>query len=198
MSDDKGAGGADDQNPGGNEPDPADNTQNNKVAYETYKKVLDEKKSMQKRLEDLDKKAKADAEAQLKEKEQYRELYEAKQKELEDLSGKLSAKEKETQDYRKMGAFLKSVAGEIPQQYWGLIDLDKIAVDDSGKIDDNSVKKCVKDFEKAYPHVIERKSGNKMPNNAANGGGGALSYEEWVKLPYDEKRKRQKDVQLEG
>lgn len=166
-----------------------------RVAYETYKKVLDEKKSFQKRLDEFERKAKEQVEAELKAKEQYRELYESKQKELEEIATKLKVKEEETQNYQKMGAFLKGIQGDVPQQYWGLIDLDKILVDESGKVDEGSVKKAVRDFEKSFPEVIKRQK-TAMPNDAAAGGNGSLSYDEWLKLPYDEKRKRQKDVQI--
>lgn len=191
MSDDAGAAGGG-ENPGGSKDDKE--TKDDKVAYDTYKKVLDEKKAMQKRLEDLDAKSKSDKDAELKQKEQYKELLLEREKELEDTKTKLAAKDQETQNYQRMASFLKNVQGEVPQQYWGLIELDKIIIDDSGKIDEGSVKKAVKDFEKNFPEVI-KKAGAKMPNDAPSGGGGILTLAEWQKLPYDEKRKRQKDVE---
>lgn len=193
MSEDKSAGGADAGSSGTEETQ--EQTTEQKVAYETYKKVLDEKKSFQKRLDEFERKAKEQAEAQLREKEQYRELYEAKEKEFQEIAERLKVKEEETQNYQKMGAFLKNVTGDIPQQYWGLIELGKIVIDETGKVDETSVKKAVKDFERLYPEVIKRAKST-MPNDAATGAKGSLSYDEWLKLPYDEKRKRQKDVQI--
>lgn len=193
MSEEQSVGDAQ-TNPGGIE-ETQETQIEQKVAYETYKKVLDEKKSFQKRLDEFERKAKEQMEAELKAKEQYRELYETKQKELEEIADRLKVKELETQNYQKMGAFLKNVQGEVPQQYWGLIDLDKIIMDDSGKVDEGSVKKAVKDFERNYPEVIKRAK-TQMPNDAAAGAKGSLSYDEWLKLPYEEKRKRQKDVQV--
>lgn len=192
MSEDQSVGDAQ-ANSGGVEESQETQTEQ-RVAYETYKKVLDEKKSFQKRLDEFERKAKEQMEAELKQKEQYRELYESKEKELEEIAARLKVKEEETQNYQKMGAFLKGIQGEVPQQYWGLIDLDKIMVDESGKVDEGSVKKAVRDFEKSFPEIIKRAK-TQMPNDAAAGGNGSLSYDEWLKLPYDEKRKRQKDVQ---
>lgn len=196
MSDDKGAGG-DDQSAGGTDDKSSNDKGGSKdaVAYETHVKLLDEKKKLQQRLSEFEKKAKDEKDAELKQKEQYKDLYEAAEKEKQDLAAKLNEKNREAVDLKKMGAFLRNVEAQIPKQYWGLVDLDKIVVDDSGSIDENSVKRAVKDFEKTYPEVL-KKPGNKMPNDAAAGGAGSLSAEEWAKLPYDEKRKRIKDVNL--
>lgn len=186
-------GGADPAAGGGKKSDDPSTKKDDTVSYESHKKLLDEKKNLAKRLEEFEKKAKDEKDAELKAKEQFKELYEATKKEAEELATKLKDNEREKNDYRKLNAFIKSVDGDVPQQYWGLIDLDKIALDDSGKVDEASVKKAVKDFEKSFPEVVKKKTA-KMPNDAAAGGTGTLSHEQWAKLPYDEKRKRLKDV----
>lgn len=167
------------------------------VSLETHRKLLDEKKKMQKKLEEVETAQKARAEKELREKEQYKELLETREKEFEELKSKLTASESEKQDIKKMGSFLKSVNAEIPEQYWGLIDLDSIVVDDNGSIDQITLKKAVKDFQTKFPEIVKPKKKPNMPNEAANGGSGKLTYDEWMALEYKDQLKRQKDVVLD-
>lgn len=165
-----------------------------KVSFESHQKLLNEKKALQKKLDEHEKKNKETVEKELKAKEQFKELAEAKEKELEETKTKLKEKEIESDNFTKISHFVKNATGEIPQQYWSLIPLDSIEIDEHGKVDEVSLKKAVKDFEKQYPEVIKKATKGKMPNGAANGGSNSISYDEWVKLPYKEKMERRKDV----
>lgn len=186
------AGGDDDPGAGG--PDPKD--KKDTVAYETHKKLLDEKKAIQARLVEFESKAKAEKDAELVKNQKFEELLKEREKELAEKDAKLQAVERENTDARKLNAFMKNVPGEVPQQYWGLIDLDMVSVDDTGKVDDASVKRAVASFQKNYPEIVKKPNG-KMPNEAPGGGAGTLTHEQWEKLPYAEKKTRMKDVKLD-
>jgi alanyl-tRNA synthetase len=180
----------DGQNPEGDKTPKADT-----VAYETHKKLLDEKKKIQERLDSLEKKAKESQEAELKEKERFKELYESVTKELESERSRASELTNTINNSKKLSAFLGQIEGEIPKQYWNLIDTDAIDMAE-GKIDEASVRKVAAQFKKEFPEVIKKKAGpnGTMPNEAAGGGTNSLDIEAWKNLPYDEKKKRMKDV----
>lgn len=193
-----GTSGADPKNPGG---EPGDNTPN-QVSYETHRKLLAEKKKrdeelaqMKQRLDafELDRK-KQDEEKLLSEKN-FQQLLKNREEEL--------AKERESgkklQDMvnnsLKRRAFLDSVNGAIDDQYWSLIDLSTIAIDpDTNMPDDASVQASARDFEKKFPLVLKRRDGGpRLPTDAPRGSTG-LTYDEWLRLPAEEMRKRQKEV----
>jgi hypothetical protein len=179
--------------------DPVDNPPaDDKVSIESYRKLLDEKKKFQKKLEEHERAAKERSETELREKERFKELSDEYKKQADEFKTKFESSEREKQDFKKMGALLRNMSGEVPQQYWGLIDLDKITIDDTtGAPDEVSVKKAARDFEKLYPEVIKTKAPKPgMPNDAPRTGG-KLTYDEWLKLDYKDQLKRQKDVVLD-
>lgn len=172
------------------------------VKYETYQKVLAEKKKRDqdladahKRLSALEEEKKQREEASLKEKEDFKKLAELREQELKAEREKRQGLEKNVQEGKKLRAFLDSVQGKVEKQYWALIDLDAIVVNpDTGMPDEESVKKAAKDFEASYPAVIQRKNAGTLPGDAAKGGSAKLTYEEWLKLPVDQKKARLSEV----
>jgi hypothetical protein len=195
--------GGDDQLPGGNadesnKDNPADKDQappKGTVAYETYQKVLDEAKAAKKKVAEFEK-AKRDAEeTSLKEQGNYKKILEEREKELQETKDKLSGLDKKISDSRKMNAFLGAIGGDVPKQYWPLVDLEDVAVNpETGMPDESSVKRAAEKFEKDFPDVIKRPSKSKLPNEAPRGGGTKLSYEAWLKLPLKDQLERMNDV----
>jgi hypothetical protein len=95
----------------------------------------------------------------------------------------------------KMSHFLDAIDGNIPREYWPLIDVEKIVVDPATNMPDPmSVQSVAKDFSTKYHRVIEKKNGPKVPSDAPNGSGGGLTYEAWKALPLAEMKKRIKEV----
>jgi len=168
--------------------------QEDKVAYETYRRVLSEKKKMQERLEQLEKLAREREEAELKEKEKWQEYAKLKEKEALEIKQKYDEEIKAKTDMIKMSSFLDAIDGVVPREYWSLIDLEKIVVDPATNMPDPlSVQQAAKEFQTKYYKVIEKKPVAKTPNDAPKAGG-TLSYEDWLKLPLAEMKKRQKEV----
>lgn len=187
--------GGDDPNeiPGGNPEDKKDKKA--AVAYESYKKALDEKKAAQAKLKEFEDREKKRAEEEAKAKEDYKTLLETREKEAEELKTKLSTVESRLSNGVKLNAFISSLSGKVEQKYWGQINLDLIEMNpETGLPDEVSLKKAVNDFEQEYPEIIQKPSNSRMPNDAPRGGGTKLKYDDWMKLPYEEKRKRQADV----
>ncbi len=198
MSDQNQAGGQT-QNPAGDEQNP-ENEIKGTVAFETHQKLLNEKKKQGEELKKLrDEAAKYAAErklleeAALREKEDYKKLFESRDKELETERNARLAIEKQVTDSRKLNTFLKNV-GPLEQEYWSLIDLDRINVDpESGKVDEISTKAYADDFKKTFWKVIGTQK-NQMPNEGPTDKKTGLTYEQWTKLPYAEQRKRINDI----
>lgn len=172
------------------------------VAYETHRKLLGEKK---KRDEDLDAARKQIAEFQakekerdelgLKEKENFKGLLEIREKELAEVKQSLAHKERVLENGMKLDAFTRALSGKLADEYYPLVDLDAIKTDPAtGMPDAGSVQAAAKAFETRYTRVIERGTGARLPNDAARGGNGKLSREEWLKLPSKEMKARLKDV----
>jgi hypothetical protein len=92
---------------------------------------------------------------------------------------------------RKMSSFLEAVKGDIPRQYWGLIDIDKIQLEDD-KVDEFSVQKYVEEFRDTYKDIIRPRDNRRMPIDSppADDSASFLTYEQWLKLPAKEKEKK--------
>ena len=78
--------------------------------------------------------------------------------------------QKNMTDAQKMSAFLKN-AGDVPEKYWGLVDLDSIAIDpETNQPDQLSLQKSVESFKATFPETIIETGGPRLPNNAAKPG----------------------------
>jgi hypothetical protein len=162
--------------PGGNTPTPGgpketenseNNQQQNVVSYASHQKLLDEKKGLAKKLEDLESAAKQREEEVLKQNENWKQLAENRTAELAKIKSDFEGLNRQITDSKKFSAFFKEINGQVPEQYWNLVDVEKIPLDESGNPDPVGVKNLAREFETTYKEVIRPKGGNKMPNNAA-------------------------------
>lgn len=175
-----------------------------KVSYETYKRVLSEKKKRDEELEkhrielaEVKRKLKEDEELKLKEKEDYKSLIQIREKELEEARNESKALREEQLQNLKLGSFLKTLGSEVHSKYWGMIDLEQVKLDPDGKIDQMSITQAVENFKKTYPELIINGRGPKLPADAPSSGPGSLTVEEWKKLPSKEMAKRIKDLKID-
>jgi len=189
-------------NPESGADDPADPTpaaSKQTVSYDSHQKLLKEKKAIQARLADFEKKEKEAAEAKAKADGNYKQLLEERDKKIAELEGTVSEGNKRWESTAKLNAFLDSVDGEIPKQYWSLIDIENIAINPETELpDEMSVKEAVKKFSKTYPDVVKKRTGSKLPNTPPQGANRKLTVEAWKALPYKEKVARMGDVQTEN
>ena len=186
--------------------------QENKVAYESYQKVLREKKGIQEKLRSYESKEAERAEQLQKQKEEsyakqgeYKKLLELRDAELAEVKSRVEAVEKERTelgsriiDDLKERALLDSLPGKLKRpEYMNFLNKDAVAMDpETGEIDKNSVVKAANDFAENYSDLIDTKSFRHLPNGTPNGNGGALTLEQWQSLPLKEMSKRMKDVKI--
>lgn len=174
------------------------------VAYETYRKLLGEKKKRDEELEqaksklsELEKAEKERHEAELKAKEDYKALLALKDKEAKDLKSELGNIKGTLEQGAKLRAFMDKVNGVVDEQYWKLIEVDEIKIDpNTGMPDPLSVEAVAKKFEQEYSMVLKTKEAPKtLPNDAAKGAGSAkISYKEWAALKSSKEQKEKQHL----
>lgn len=190
-----------------------ENDSGDKVKYETFKRVLDQKKksddtiaSLKEEIQKLSEfKEQSDRlqEEKLKEEGNWKALLEQREKKLEEYRSKFEevnsrneAYEKDISDMIKINAFRTAIGGNLKKDdYYSFVDTSKIAINpETGAIDTESLNEYANEFTNNFKELIDFNS-SKLPNSAPKGNG-SLTYEQWLKLPLAEKRKRQKDVKL--
>lgn len=165
------------------------------VAYATYQKVLDEAKAAKAKVAQFEKSQKEFEEAKLKEAGDWKKIAEQKEQDLKIAQEKIAETDRRLLEGRKLNALLGALTGEVPKQYWSLMDLDDVAVNpDTGLPDEASVKVAAEKFEKQFPDVVKRPSKARLPNDAAKGGAGKITYSTWLTLPLAEQQARIGDV----
>jgi hypothetical protein len=189
--------GGDDQNPGGTsehnqeqqtQPTTDETPKPRTVAYESYQKAIDEAKKAKAKAAEYERAQRAREEEELKKQGEYKKLLEQRESELNEARTARQALESKISDSRKLNAFLGSVTGDVPKQYWSLIDLDTIAVDpETGMPDEASVKKAAADFEKQYSDVVKKPTKGKLPNDAPQGSGAAVGFEAEIRKAKNQK-----------
>jgi hypothetical protein len=207
----QGSGGAAQASGGSEEKKQSDNTttESGTVSYESYQKLLKEKKSRDEELAKLRKEAedrlaqeRAAQEQALKDKENWKELAALREQEKTQAEQKAAQALAETQAIKsqlannvKRRALLDAVSGVVPEQYSALLPIDEIVMNpETGRPDPASVQAVAMKFQKTYPHIIEKRGGPRLPAEAARGTGAALTYEEWLKLPTKEMKARAAEV----
>ncbi|RTL05196.1 hypothetical protein EKK58_08590 [Candidatus Dependentiae bacterium] len=188
-----------DQKPSGSDGDLNADSSSSKdtVAYDTYRKVLAEKKKKDEELasvrEELAKRNKLDKEreeAELKAKEDYKKIAELREKELNETKIKYDSLNKEIQESLKFNAFLEALPGELPRKYWGMVNTKEIVIDPStGDPDPVSIKKVAESFQAEYGELIKNPNKAKLPGDAASGGNAVITSEVWKTMTPEEKKK---------
>lgn len=168
------------------------------VAYDSYLKLLDEKKKVQAKLDEYAEKEKKAKEDKLRENNEWKTILETREKELGETKAALQAKVEAETKQAKLNAVLSRIAGKIENDYQILIPIDSVVVNPAtGAIDEASAEKVAKDFEAKHARVIQRANG-KPTNQEAPRGNSTLSYEEWTKLPAKEMKARYSEVFPKG
>ena len=184
-------------NTSGEQPDNTDKV----PSYESYQKLLGEKKraaetakELQAKIDELTANQRAQEEDRLKANKQWKEAYESAKKDLQGKINELNTSAQERLQAKQMKSILDAVPGELPRKYWDLVDLEKVPME-GDIVDEFSVSKYVEEFTKSFPEIIKPKESRRMPTDTAPAdSGGKLTYEQWQALPLKEKQLRIKDV----
>lgn len=210
-----GAGGAPEAGAGGaalNEGNPAPELLDGLVKRETFEKVLKERKKDAEKVRELSQKlAEMEATSALKIEEELRKkndtegLLKRRDEELVRLRADKDASdaskqqlEKLVHDSVKMTSFRHELGGSVGEQYQALLQpyIDRLPLDPETMAPDQvSLKTLVADFKSKYGMIIQGAKLPGVPAGAAQpGGGGTLTYDQWLALPLAEKKKRYGEI----
>lgn len=186
-----------------------------KVAYETYQRVLDQRKKDQEKLTELqgklnelsefkanvEKEAQTVQEEKLKNEGNWKALveqrdnkireYEAK---LSDLNNKVENYDKNINDMIKLSAFDRALGGKLKKdEYYSFVNTDKIVINpETNQVDMDVLKQYANEFQNNHKELIDYDT-RKLPGDAPTKSG-KLTREEWLKLPLADKKKRLREV----
>ena len=169
-----------------------------KVAYETYSKVLGEKKktalenkTLKEQLDALELEEENSIKAELEKNDQYKELNEILAEEVKDLKETITSSDIKILNSYKLQAFKDALPGKISnQQYLSFVNLKDIIIDEGDKVNPESVKVAVDKFMIDHASLIkidETELPSYTPGNTRTEG---ITAEEFKKLPLAEKNKR--------
>ena len=149
------------------------------VAYETHKKLLGEKKSLQERLLEAESKlnefqssVEQRERQELETQNRFKELYEGLKGENENLKNEITQRDIRMQDALKVDAFEKSLGDRvIDRKYSGFINTKNIMIDpSSGVVDELSAQKEVERVLAEDPEIVRSKAPAKaLPTSAPSG-----------------------------
>jgi len=147
--------------------EPNQSSEQERVDYAKYRELLDEKKKEQKKAREYEAKLKEVEEGKLVEQQRYKELFEARDTELNTLKSELEAKSRSELERMKRDALIREVGGLRRDEYAKFIDMDKIILESDGNLNSESVKEYAKEFKKNFAELIrERSMPSQTPDKA--------------------------------
>ena len=154
-----------------------------KVAYETHKKLLGEKKKLQSRYEEMEKELSVLNENKLASEGKKDELLEAYKKRIGDLEGKVNdfAFSSVSNSVRLKAKEMGCVDDEDLVK---LLDLSSLTISDGFATDADEVKTMLEDFKKKKPHYfrpVNPNVNNSVPNVNPNVEGGKVDFSQMSK-----------------
>ena len=149
------------------------------VAYESYQKVLGEKKAMQAKLNSLIEEQAQAEEARIAEQGDYKQMAEHRERQLRETQAQMEtivaerdSVNKNLHDTWKLQAFYKELPGNVKKtEYLNFVDLDSIVINpDTREVESSSVKAVASDFMANYADLVETKTFKGLPGDAPRGG----------------------------
>jgi len=172
---------------------------NQSVAFETYQKVLSQRKADQVKLKELQEShnamlaEKQSAEDAAKaEQGRFEELFQTEQKKAQDLQANIDSRILQDVTRSKKNALKVELQGLRKDEYLQFADVNSIVMDDNGVIDIESVKNVASTFRESYSDLFAKSSS--LPDSAPGKGPQTLTYDAWMKLPASEKATRSHEV----
>jgi len=160
------------------------------VQLETHRKLLDEKKKLQARLDAFEADKRAQEEADARKRGDLELILKNRDAELEAEKQKRTAIESRLEVGFKMNAVIDALGGNLDAKWHRLIDVSKVPINpETGEVDAASVAKLAQELKREWPEMV--KTNSSLPANAPRGfdnGSGAISRKEWLALPYAKMR----------
>jgi threonine dehydrogenase-like Zn-dependent dehydrogenase len=152
------------------------------IAYDTHRKLLDEKKKVQAQLDQLLREKTEREEADARKRGDFEALLKAREEELaKERTARQELSERITTG-RKLNAVIEALGGNIDQKWLRLIDTDEVAVNpETGEVDAMTVARAAESLKKQWPEMIRKTV--TLPASAPVGNqGGTISRADWLKL----------------
>jgi len=143
-------------------------------AYEEVTRDMHKNKQKAKELEmalnETQAQLKAQEEAKMHEQQQYKELFEKRDAELE--QARQAAQQERSKFTRsvKMAALKQELGGSIKDQYLSFANLDAIAVNDDGTIDSEALRNVANDFRTEHGQLIPTDTSANVTGHAPSTG----------------------------
>jgi len=155
------------------------------VSYETHRKLLDEKKKIQAKLEAIEAEKRQAEEADLVRKGETQKLLDLAKKEAEELRSKLTQKEQREMQAKKMSAVIRGLGTSVDEKWYGVLGqhIDDVVLNpDTGEVEMMSVTSIVDELKKTWPEMLKKPAVG-MPADAPKGdNGGMIERSAWLKL----------------
>lgn len=127
-------------------------------AYEEVTRDMHKNKQKAKELEmalnEVKSQLKAQEEAKMHEQQQYKELFEKRDAELEQVRSEVQKERSRFARSVKVSALKQELGGKVKDQYLNFANLDAIAVNEDGTIDSESLRNVANDFRKEHGQLI--------------------------------------------
>lgn len=160
------------------------------VALETHRKLLDEKKKLQLKVEAFEAKQKELEEADARKRGDLEAILKSREDELAKEREKRISLETTFERGQKLNAVIDALGGNLDPKWYRLIDVSKVPLNpETGEADQMSVANLVEALKKEWPEMV--KHTGSLPSAAPKGlpnGSGAITRSEWMKLPYAKMR----------
>jgi hypothetical protein len=154
------------------------------IAYETHRKLLDEKKKIQAQLESFMSKEKEREETDARKRGDYEALLKARDEELAKERAQRQELDERISRGMKLTSVIEALGGQVDQKWYKLIDTDEVAFNpDTGEIDKMTVARVAESLKRQWPEMVQRVT--KFPAQAPqglNGGPGKITESEWKSL----------------
>ena len=163
------------------------------IAYDTHRKLLDEKKKVQAQLDTLLREKTERDEAEARKRGDFEALLKAREDELsKERAARQELSDRITQG-RKLNAVIDALGGNVDQKWLRLIDTDDVVVNpETGEVDPMTVARAAESLKKQWPEMLRKTAA--LPNAApAGNGGGMISRADWLKLSSKEMMKYKPD-----
>lgn len=152
------------------------------IAYDTHRKLLDEKKKVQAQLDQLLREKTEREEADARKRGDFDTLLKSREEELSKERAAREALESRITHGRKLNAVIEALGGNVDQKWLRLIDTDDVAVNpETGEVDAMTVARAAESLKKQWPEMIRKTT--VLPAGApAGNNGGTITRAEWLKL----------------
>lgn len=142
------------------------------VKFESYQKVLSQKKAQDEKLRDMQSKlAEFEAaeatklEAQLRDEKRHDEIIQTLKQKNEELSGRLGQVQGEIANSIKRQALEREIGGFAHPDYARFAQLDSIGLTEDGSVDTETLGREAKRIRETHPHLLKASVPN-LPNGA--------------------------------